>query len=124
MSDYPVIPELRPALKELVANRMATVLSRAEFELQDWINEVRALAQAATMDGSFSTALDAYKVLGRHMGANIDGSPQTASQHVHFHGSEGEPVKEATREEIANRLAHIRQQQAEAEQSNVNELLE
>jgi len=105
------LSKLRPAIKGLVEARMAHVYDRAQFDMADWINEVRALAQSATMDGSYGTALDAYKVLGRHIGANVDEQhSQTASQHVHFHGEGAHPVKEASQEDLQARLHHIRAQ--------------
>jgi len=123
LDDDDSLPQLRSGIRSIVGARIQEVYETAKFDLATWIIEVRGLAQAAAINGNYQTALDAYKTLGRHLGANVDGATTQASQHVHFHGDGASPVKEATKEEIENRLNHIRSKQADQHDDELDEIL-
>jgi hypothetical protein len=111
MAKPALLPTLRPAVREAVAARLHDTYLKLQFELEDWVNEVRALAQTAAMDGHYKTALEAYAILGRELGASVDPSAGPAGNHVHFHNQK-DPVREAPRDELESRLQQIREIQA------------
>lgn len=125
MAKPPLLPTLRPAVREVVAARLHETYIQIQFELEDWVNEVRALAQTAAMDGHYKTALEAYTLLGRELGASVDPASGPAGNHVHFHNPK-DPVREAPRDELESRLQQIREIQAKVvpnEEEELNGLL-
>jgi len=99
-------------IRSIVATAIAESFSRVKFDATQWAMEVRAIAQAAAVEGDYSIALDAYKILGRHVGATVDEKAAT-TQHLHVHGAMDEYDRtEASDEELQERMAEILKQQA------------
>lgn len=102
----------QPGIRDLVAVAIQDSFSRVAFDASQWAAEVRALAQAAAIEGDYSHAIECYKMLGRHLGVNLD-QKQADSQHVHLHGSMDEyDRREASDAELQARLQEIREASA------------
>ena len=99
-------------IRALVQEAIQSSFSRIQFDAEQWTMEVRAIAQAAAVEGDYGIALEAYKMLGRHVGATVDAQPAN-TQHVHVHQGPLDDFsrKEATDEELQLRMDEIRAQQ-------------
>ena len=99
-------------IRSLVAASIAESFSRVKFDAAQWAMEVRAIAQAAAVEGDYPIALEAYKMLGRHVGATVDEKVATTN-HLHVHGAMDDYDRtEASDSELQERMEEILKQQA------------
>lgn len=102
----------QPAIRSLVQEAIAESFSRVKFDAVQWAMELRAIAQAAVIEGDYSHALDAYRMLGRHLNVSVDAIVK-GDNHVHLHGPmDNYTQREATDDELQARMVQIRQEQA------------
>jgi len=99
-------------IRALVQEAIQDSFSRIKFDAEQWTMEVRAIAQAAAVEGDYTIALEAYRMLGRHVGATVD-AQLANTQHLHVHQGPLDDYsrKEATDEELQRRMDEIRAQQ-------------
>jgi hypothetical protein len=69
-------------LQQLI--REGGAISRATFA-----REMTIVARLALLDGQYRAAVDAYKIVGQHVGA-LD-QPDENHQHIHLHSPDGRP---------------------------------
>jgi len=101
-----------PGIRETVALAIHESFSRVAFDVTQWTMEVRAIAQAAAVEGDYSIALEAYRMLGRHVGAVVD-QKSAETNHLHLHGNMDDHARrEASDEELQERMNQIRMAQA------------
>jgi len=97
-----------PGIRETVALAIHESFSRVAFDASQWVMEVRAVAQAAAVEGDYSIALEAYRMLGRHVGVNLD-QKTAETNHLHLHGNMDDHARrEASDEELQERMNQIR----------------
>ncbi len=101
-----------PGIRALVQEAISASFSRVKFDAAQWAMEVRAIAQAAAVEGEYSIALDAYRMLGRNLNVTLDQQPADTN-HVHLHGPmDAYAQRESTDEELQQRMEEIRKKQA------------
>lgn len=110
----------QPKIQNAVSRRIQDAFENMQFGLEEWLSEVRAVAQAAALQSHFDTALKAYEMLGRHLGARI--TPEAQAQihnHLHLPPGDHHALREASTEDLQSRLLELRE--ATAAPTNPND---
>lgn len=97
-------PLMRPTVRSTVGRALERAYNRLAFDVEDWILESRATAQAAAISGDFDAAHKFYEMLGKSIGAVQD----PKSQHLHVHSNV--PVQEMSDDELLQRRQQLIQQ--------------
>ena len=110
-------PLMRPTVRSTVGRALERAYNRLAFDVEDWVNESRATAQAAAISGDFDAAHKFYEMLGKSIGAVQD----PKSQHLHVHAGAMMPVQEMSNDELMERR-QILMQQKEREERQAQEI--
>lgn len=107
--DIPLLPSASRATRSIIDASIQSAFTSQKFGVGEWLQEVRAVSQAAAASGVFDVALKGYEMLGKHLGANIsDAAP--INNHLHLH--DADLMKEASDEDIMANIAHLKRQEA------------
>jgi len=100
-------PIMRQSVRATVGRSLDRALNNISFGIEEWTQEMRSTAQAATVSGDFDASFKFYEALGKSMGAIQD----PKAQHLHVHANSTADVQQMSTEEINERRAVLMRQQ-------------
>ena len=110
-------PIMRKSVRSSVGRGLDRAINNISFGVQEWLEEMRSTAQAATVSGDFDASFKFYEALGKSLGAIQD----PKAQHLHVHANSTQDVQQMSTEEINERRAVLlRQKQADDEKATLD----